>query len=130
MNEPAEKVTDIGGIFFRVRDPKKMSDWYQKHLGICADDGRADFCWREHENPDEIGRTVWAGFPADTDYFGPSRPAFMVNYRVSNLERMLSQLRREGVAVEKAEDYVYGRFARITDPEGNRIELWEPKGKI
>jgi predicted enzyme related to lactoylglutathione lyase len=129
MSDNTEKVTGIGGIFFRVRDSEKMSTWYRKHLGICAEDGHADFCWREHEHPDEVGRTVWSIFPADTDYFGPSRPAFMVNYRVSNLERMLAQLRRAGVAVEKVEDYDYGRFAWITDPEGNRIELWEPKSK-
>ena len=68
-------------------------------------------------------------FPADTDYFGSSKPAFMINYRVENLERMLEQLLRGGVNVEKVEDYDYGRFAWITDPEGNRIELWEPRDK-
>ena len=129
MSDNIEKVTGIGGIFFRVRDPAKMSAWYREHLGICAEDGHADFVWREHKQPDEIGRTVWSLFPADTDYFGPSRLAFMVNYRVSNLERMLAQLRRQGITVEKVEDYDYGRFAWITDPEGNRIELWEPKNK-
>jgi len=129
MNDNTEKVTEIGGIFFRVHDPAKMSAWYQEHLGICAEDGHADFVWREHDQPDEIGRTVWSVFSADTDYFGPSRPAFMINYRVSNLERMLAQLRHQGVTVEKVEDYDYGRFAWITDPEGNRIELWEPKNK-
>src|SRR2546430_7248437 len=99
------------------------------HLGMDAEDGHADFVWREHDRPDEIGRTVWSLFPADTDYFGPARPAFMVNYRVSNLDRMLAQLRQKGVSVEKIEDYDYGRFAWITDPEGNRLELWEPKSK-
>jgi len=129
MSENREKVTGIGGIFFRARDLGQTAAWYQKHLGICAEDGHADFIWREHERPNEIGRTVWSVFPADTDYFGPGRPAFMVSYRVSNLERMLAQLRRDGVAVAKVEDYHYGRFAWITDPEGNRIELWEPKSK-
>lgn len=129
MSNNTEKVTGIGGIFFRARDPARMTAWYRDHLGICAEDGHADFVWREHERPDEIGRTVWSVFPADTDYFGPSRPAFMINYRVSNLDRMLAQLRRDGVTVEKVEDYDYGRFAWITDPEGNRIELWEAKPK-
>ncbi len=129
MNDKTEKVTGIGGIFFRVREPEKISAWYQQHLGISVKDGHADFVWREHERPDQIGRTVWSVFPTDTDYFGPSRPAFMINYRVENLERMLAQLRRDGVTVEKVEEYDYGRFAWITDPEGNRIELWEPKGK-
>jgi len=129
MSDNTAKVTGIGGIFFRVRDPKEMSAWYRKHLGICAEDGHADFPWRNHERPDEVGSTVWSVFPADTDYFGPSRPAFMINYRVSNLEQMLAQLRSVGVTVDKVEDYDYGRFAWITDPEGNRIELWEPKSK-
>ena len=129
MSKNSEKVTGIGGIFFRARDAGRKSAWYREHLGICAEDGHDDFVWREHERPEEIGRTVWSVFPADTDYFGPARPAFMINYRVSNLDRMLAQLRRNGVAVEKVEDYDYGRFAWITDPEGNRIELWEPKSK-
>jgi predicted enzyme related to lactoylglutathione lyase len=115
-----EKVTGIGGIFFKVRDPERMAAWYREHLGIGAEDGSADFA---------ACRTVWSLFPADTDYFGPARPAFMINYRVASLERMLAQLREHGIAVEKVEDYDYGRFAWITDPEGNRIELWEQKGQ-
>jgi predicted enzyme related to lactoylglutathione lyase len=89
----------------------------------------AHFAWREKDRPEAIGRTVWSIFPDDTDYFGPSRSPFMINYRVANLDRMLEQLRSGGVAVEKVEDYDYGRFAWITDPEGNRVELWEPKNK-
>lgn len=80
----------------------------------------------DSDHPDRIGRTVWAMFPPDADNFGQSASPFMINYRVSNLERMLEQLRRGGVEIEKVEDYDYGRFAWITDPEGNRIELWEP----
>jgi len=124
-----EKVIGIGGVFFRTRDPARTAAWYRKHLGIAAQDGHADFLWREHKRPSEIGRTVWSVLPDDTDYFGPAKPEFMVNYRVSNLDRMPAQLRRDGVAVEKVEDYDYGRFAWITDPHGNRIELWEPKSK-
>lgn len=123
-----EKVTGIGGIFFKVRDPGRMAAWYRRHLGIDAEDGHADFPWRQYERPDELGRTVWSLFPADTDYLGPSGCAFMINYRVANLERMLAQLRAAGVTVEKVESHDYGRFAWITDPEGNRIELWEPGG--
>ena len=129
MSNNTEKVTGIGGIFFRAQDPARMSAWYRDHLGISAENGHADFLWRERERPDEIGRTVWSIFPADTDYFGPSRLAFMINYRVSNLDRMLAQLCSKGVTVEKVEDFDYGRFARITDPEGNRIELWEAKSQ-
>jgi catechol 2,3-dioxygenase-like lactoylglutathione lyase family enzyme len=106
-----------------------MSAWYRDNLGISAEDGHADFLWRDTAHPNETGHTVWSLFPENTDYFGPTRPAFMINYRVSNLEKMLLQLRQNGVIVEKVEDYDYGRFAWITDPEGNRIELWEPKTK-
>jgi predicted enzyme related to lactoylglutathione lyase len=121
-----EKVTGIGGVFFKARDPEKMSLWYREHLGIAAEDGHADFAWREKERPDEIGRTVWSIFPANSDYFASP---VMINYRVTNLDRMLDQLRGHGIAIEKVEDYDYGRFAWIIDPEGNRVELWEPKGK-
>jgi catechol 2,3-dioxygenase-like lactoylglutathione lyase family enzyme len=123
-----EKVTGIGGVFFKVHDVEKMSAWYREHLGIPIEDGHADFLWRNDDGDGGGGRTVWSLFPADTEYFGPARPAFMINYRVANLERMLDQLRQRGIQIEKVEDYDYGRFAWITDPEGNRIELWEPKG--
>ena len=93
MSDSKERVNGIGGVFFRARDPERMSAWYREHVGICSEDGNADFFWREHERPEEVGRTVWAVFPADTDHFGPSRPAFMINYRVSNLDRLLTQLR-------------------------------------
>jgi catechol 2,3-dioxygenase-like lactoylglutathione lyase family enzyme len=122
-----EQVTGIGGIFFKARDPARMAAWYREHLGIRTEDGHTDFVWREHDQPNRIGRTVWSLFPADTDYFGPASTPFMINYRVSNLERMLEQLRVAGISVDKVEDHAYGRFAWITDPEGNRIELWEPK---
>jgi lactoylglutathione lyase len=128
-NAGRERVTGIGGIFFRVRDPELMSTWYRKNLGIASIEGNADFPWRDINNTEKTGRTTWALFPAETDYFGPTRPAFMINYRVANMEKMLAQLERNGVAVEKVEDYDYGRFAWILDPEGNRIELWEPKGE-
>jgi len=124
-----EQVIGIGGVFFKARDPAHMAAWYREHLGIPTEDGHADFAWREKDNPDKIGRTVWSIFPADTDYFGPSSASLMINYRVANLDRMLEQLRRGGIAVEKVEDYDYGRFAWITDPEGNRIELWESNNK-
>lgn len=116
-----EKVTGIGGVFFRVRDPARMAAWYRDHLGIDSTDGCFEFL------SDSKSRTVWSPFPHDTDYFGPARPAFMINYRVANLDRMLAHLRTDGIAIAKVEDYDYGRFAWITDPEGNRIELWEPK---
>ena len=123
-----EKVTGIGGVFFKVRDVEKMAAWYREHLGIPIEDGHADFLWRDADGSGPVGRTVWSLFPADTDYFGPAKPACMINYRVPNLDRMLDQLRKGGIPIEKVEDYDYGRFAWVTDPEGNRIELWEPRG--
>ena len=123
-----EKVTGIGGVFFKAQDPARLAAWYREHLGIQTEDGHADFPWREKDHPEQVGRTVWSIFPADTDYFGSSRVPFMINYRVSNLGRMLDQLRNGSVVVEKVEEYDDGRFAWITDPEGHhRIELWEPK---
>ena len=103
-----------------------MAVWYRDQLGILGENGHTDFVWREKDRPEQIGRTVWSLFPADTDSFGPTRPAFIINCRVANLDRMVAQLRLNGVTVEKVEDGEYGRFAWITDPEGNRIELWEP----
>jgi predicted enzyme related to lactoylglutathione lyase len=91
--------------------------------------GHADFTWRVHDQPDEVGHTAWALFPTDTDYFGPAATPFMINYRVVHLDRMLEQPRVAGVTIDKVEDYDYGRFAGISDPEGNRIELWQPTTK-
>ena len=120
-----EQVTGIGGIFFKAQNPEKLSAWYREHLGIPVVDGHADFLRRDKDDPKSTGRTVWSIFPANTDYF---KSPVMINYRVANLDRMLEQLRRGGVEIHKVEDYDYGRFAWITDPEGNRVELWEPKG--
>lgn len=124
-----EKITGVGGVFIKARNPKEMAKWYRDHLGIDATRGYADFSWRDKEHPEHVGRTTWALFPTNTPYFRPSTAPFMINYRVANLERMVEQLRRSGVTVDKVQDFNYGRFAWITDPEGNRIELWEPKGE-
>ena len=124
-----EQVVGIGGIFFRARDPKALAEWYRTNLGIQSEDGHTEFPWQAKDWPNQSGRTVWSLFDADSDYFGETRPAFMVNYIVRNLERMVEQLRKNGIKVEKVEDYDYGRFAWITDPEANRIELWEPRGE-
>jgi catechol-2,3-dioxygenase len=126
---PMEQVTGIGGVFFKVKDPKGMAMWYRENLGIQSKGGYTDFTWRDKDHVEEIGHTAWRIFPTNTTYFGQSSSSLMINYRVANLERMLEQLRRNGVKIEKVEDYSYGRWAWIMDPEGNRIELWEPKAK-
>lgn len=123
-----ERVTGIGRIFFRAQNPKQLQAWYQEHLGIEPQaDATQIFFWRERENPDAVGSTVWAPFPADTTYFGESGQQYMVNYRVRDLDALIEQLRAAGVQVdEKIQEMIYGRFAWGTDPEGNRFELWEP----
>jgi catechol 2,3-dioxygenase-like lactoylglutathione lyase family enzyme len=123
-----KRVTGIGGIFFKSKDPEALKEWYRVHLGIvCLPHGSALFEWRETQPPGRTGHTVWAPFPNDTDYFNPSHSTFMINYRVVDLSRLLKQLRSEGVLVDdKVEESDYGKFGWIMDPDGNRIELWEP----
>jgi len=124
-----KRVTGLGGLFFKAKDPKAMYDWYEKHLGIQRepDGSGAMFHWRDAADPEKTGLTVWSIFPETTKYFDPSPASFMMNFRVENLAELLKLLREEGVAIDpKVEEYDYGKFAWITDPEGNRIELWEP----
>lgn len=122
------KVTGIGGIFFKSRDPAHLKAWYRQNLGIEPDsEGHVSFRWREQEDPERIGYTVWEPFPGDTKYFAPSRKPYMFNFRVDDLDSLLAQLRAAGCKVdEKIEEYDYGRFGWVMDPEGNRLELWEP----
>jgi predicted enzyme related to lactoylglutathione lyase len=123
----AKKVTGIGGVFFKANDPKAMYDWYQKHLGIdpLPDGSCAIFEWREKDSQAE-GMTVWSIARRDSRQFGNGPQTFMVNYRVENLDALLETLKAEGVEIDpKREDGEFGKFAWITDPEGNRVELWE-----
>ena len=125
------RVTGIGGIFLRARDTKSLSAWYAKHLGIqLSDYGGATFLWTD-EVPPTTGSTIWSLFPEDTPYFGKGNEKgsqqAMVNYRVDDLDALLAQLAAANVTIDPhREDADYGRFAWITDPEGNRIELWQP----
>ncbi len=121
------KVTGIGGVFLKAEDPEKLYAWYEKHLGICRKDGYVAFSWAEGESPDQPGMTVWSLFPKQSDYFSPSASPFMINYRVDDLDGLVEALKADGVEVAKREDHEYGRFAWVVDPEGNKIELWEPK---
>jgi hypothetical protein len=106
-----------------------MVAWYRTNLGIQSQGGYTDFMWRDKDHPEEIGHTAWRIFPTNTKYFGESSSSLMINYRVSNMDRLLEQLRESGVKIVKTNDYNYGRFAWISDPEGNPIELWEPRQK-
>jgi predicted enzyme related to lactoylglutathione lyase len=119
-----ERVTGIGGIFFKANDPERLKAWYRDHLGVPLDDhGYVSFSTKDDPGPS----TIWSAFAKDTTYFEPSKASFMVNFRVKNLGAMLAQLRAAGVEVdEKVMDEPYGKFGWAMDPEGNRIELWEP----
>jgi predicted enzyme related to lactoylglutathione lyase len=121
------RVTGIGGIFLRSKDPKALTAWYAQHLGITLSDyGGATFLWTD-EVPLTTGMTTWSIFPDDTTYFGPNPKQAMVNYRVDDLDALLTQLAAAGVTIDPhRENADYGRFAWIVDPDGNRIELWQP----
>ena len=120
------RVTGLGGVFFKCADPERMYAWYENHLGVKREGGEVKFEWKDKQTGD-TGKTVWALFKSDTKYFAPSNAPFMVNYRVEDLDGLLERLRAAGVSVDEHRgDYEYGRFAWVMDPEGNRIELWEP----
>ena len=125
------RVSGLGGLFFKADHPDKLYAWYEEHLGLQRQAQEAVvFNLRQADDPEESGMTVWAIFPKDTKYFDPSRSGFMMNFIVEDLDGLLAALREEGVEVDpRREDYDYGRFAWIMDPEGNRIELWEPPKK-
>jgi predicted enzyme related to lactoylglutathione lyase len=124
-----KRVTGIGGVFFKSDDQEKLYQWYERHLGITRrpDGTGAAFAWRDPEDDEKKGMTAWAVFSRQSKYFDPSRSPFMINYRVDDLDALLKALKEEGVEIDPhREDYDYGRFAWIMDPDGNRIESWEP----
>ena len=117
-----KRVTGIGGVFFKSENPQQLYDWYEKHLGIQREPQAAD-----GTEPGPKALTAWCIFPQTTKYFSASKASFMVNYRVDNLDALLEDLKKSGIEIDPhRKDYDYGRFAWITDPDGNRIELWEP----
>ena len=122
-----KKVTGIGGIFFKCKDPKQMKEWYKTHLGLDAGDYGATFEWADAKDPNRKGSTTWSPFSETTKYFEPSTKDFMINYTVSDLEGLVEDLKKAGVTiVDKIESYDYGKFVHIIDLEGNKIQLWEP----
>ena len=128
QNNNMKKVTGIGGVFFKCKDPKKVREWYKTHLGFETTDYGANFEWREEGDSTKKGSTAWSPFPETTKYFEPSTRDFMINYRVENLEALVAQLKTEGVTiVDSIQDSDYGKFVHILDLEGNKVELWEPK---
>jgi len=122
-----KRVTGLGGVFFKSANPQALKQWYGKHLHIESGEHGALFKWRQDEDPETAGYTAWSIFPEDTGYFNPASSDFMFNYRVENLEELLKVLEEEGVQiVGEMEEYPYGKFGWIMDPDGNKIELWEP----
>lgn len=120
-----KRVTGIGGNFFKTEDPEKPGEWHATHLGIKTDQYGACFDWRKLNG--DKGFTVWSTFSEDTTYFQPSEKELMINHRVENLEELLNLLKEEGVTIiGEIKKYEYGKFGWIMDPEGNKIELWEP----
>jgi len=121
------RVTGIGGIFFKAKDPKALGEWYRKHLGLNVEQwGGVSFQWVTAGNPTGTGTTIWNPFKEDTSYFGPGK-SFMINFRVEDLHALVAALRAEGCAVDdKVDESEYGKFGWVQDPEGNRIELWQP----
>ena len=123
-----KRVTGIGGVFVRSKDPKALGAWYREHLGLNIEEwGGVAFRWATAENPTGVGTTIWSPFKDDTFHYVPGTASYMINFRVHDLSSLLAALRSEGCTVDaKVEESEYGKFGWVQDPEGNRIELWQP----
>lgn len=128
-NDTTPKVIGIGGIFFFTDDPKATKEWYSQNLGMEINDwGSSSFESRDINHPDTIQSLQWTPFKTGSDYFEPSKKDFMINYRVQNLEGLVEKLKQNGANIlDSIAVYDYGKFVHLIDPEGNKIELWEPK---
>jgi len=126
-----KKVTGIGGIFFKCKDPKKMKEWYKTNLGIITNQYGAVFEWYQGADSTKKGFTQWSPFKETTKYFEPSTKDYMINYRVANMEALVAELKKNGVTiVDSIQSFDYGKFIHILDPEGNNLELWEPNDVV
>lgn len=128
-NDPQrmKKVTGIGGIFFKCKDPNKMREWYKTQLGLNTNKYGTVFEWHQAEDSTKKGFTQWSPFSEKTKYFEPSTKDFMINYRVENLETLVAELKKNSVTIlDTIETVDYGKFVHILDIEGNKVELWEP----
>jgi predicted enzyme related to lactoylglutathione lyase len=125
------KVTGIGGVFFKSKDPKALKAWYKKHLGLNTGQYGTVFSWYQGADSTKKGYTQWSPFKETTNYFEPSQKEFMINYRVADLTRLVTALKAEGVTIcDTMETYDYGKFIHILDLENNKIELWEPNDEV
>ena len=124
---PLKKVTGIGGIFFKCKDPKKIREWYKTNLGLNTNDYGAVFEWRQGADTAKKGFTQWSPFNEKTKYFEPSAKDYMINYRVENIVALVTELKKNNVTIlDTIETYDYGKFVHVLDAEGNKLELWEP----
>ena len=131
MDTITPKVTGIGGIFFKSKNPDEMKAWYRDNLGMSVDDFGAPFAFRNANRPDELNYLNWDAFVDTTSYFNPSEKPFMVNYRVQNIEGMVEKLKANGIVpLDEIVTVEYGKFIHLMDPEGNKIELWEPVDSV
>ncbi|MEX0272888.1 MAG: VOC family protein [Flavobacteriaceae bacterium] len=131
MENDTPRVTGIGGIFFKSRDVEGLKEWYGDNLGLAVGPYGSPFEFRNAHRPEEINYLNWSVFKDDTEYFDPSEKEFMINYRVHRIEDLVKKLRENGVTiVDSIETYDYGKFVHILDPEGNKIELWEPIDRV
>ena len=125
-----KKVTGIGGIFFKAKDSKALTEWYKTHLDFDTTPYGTTFHWNDTEDGTQKGQTQWAPFAETTKYFEPSAKDFMINYRVHDLVALAEQLKSEGVTIlDEIETVEYGKFLHILDGEGNKVQLWEPMGE-
>jgi predicted enzyme related to lactoylglutathione lyase len=121
-----KRVTSVGGVFFKSKNPDAQREWYAKHLGLVMDKFGTSFEWRHSDEKEKKGFSAWSPFEKETDYFGNASQQYMINYRVDDLEALIKILKEEGVTiVDQMEIYEYGKFVHILDGEGNRVELWE-----
>lgn len=131
MDTKEPKVTGIGGVFFFSDNPEEARQWYSDNLGFDVNEWGSTFQSRNIDRPDEINHLQWSPFQADSEYFQPSSKPYMINYRVQNIEGLIEKLRSKGVVVlDEIASYDYGKFVHVMDPEGNKIELWEPVDQV
>jgi len=125
------KVTGLGGVFFKAEDPEALKSWYGENLGLPCDQYGHTFAWRHKDAPENLGYTQFSVFEKKTDYLNPSDKQYMINFRVENLDELIEELKEKGMeVVGETETFDYGKFAWVMDPEGNKIELWEPVDEV
>lgn len=131
MEEKKGRVTGLGGVFFKAKDRNQLMNWYSENLHFDCDEYGHTFGWRQTDDPEKMGYSVWSIFEQDTKYLEPSERDFMINFRVENLEALLEEMKEKGITVVgEIESFDYGKFAWIMDPEGHKIELWESVDEV